>query len=214
MSNEIKFRNIQIVLFFKNEVDYNTLELANDISEKLPQLGKPNIFNLPDNVPNEIRIQTPKILFNNSNELNVSISTLNANLSTVMENTSEELQEKIKFLYDALLKQNVQIKSIGLVFDFICFDVDFDKIKEKYYKNELRNSELVNSSWYNKDGNLNIWKFLNVKEEKSNKVLNIRCDINNRGNKTDLGGFDIDNIIEQAKHISEEFKEKIEGELK
>lgn len=214
MSNEIKFKNIQIVLFFKNEVDYNTLELANDISEKLPQLGKPNIFSLPDNVPNEIRLQTPRILFNNSNELNISVSALDANLSTVMENTSEELQELIKYLYDALLKQNIQIQSIGLVFDFVCFDVDFDKIKGKYYKNELSDSELVNSSWYNKNENLNIWKFLNVKKENNNKVLDIRCDINNRGNKTALSEYDIDNIIVQAKNISEKFKEKIEGELK
>ena len=51
MNNEIKLKNVQIVLFFKNEVDYNTLKLANNISERLPQLGQPNIFNLPNDVP-------------------------------------------------------------------------------------------------------------------------------------------------------------------
>ena len=73
MNNEIKLKNVQIVLFFKYEVDYDTLKLANNISEKLPQLGQPNIFNLPNDVPNEIRIQTPRILFSNSKELNATI---------------------------------------------------------------------------------------------------------------------------------------------
>ena len=146
MNNEIKLKNVQIVLFFKNEVDYNTLKLANNISEKLPQLGQPNIFNLPNDVPNEIRIQTPRILFSNSKELNATISVLNASLNMIGENTSTELQNLIGCLYDALVSQNIQIQSIGIVIDFICFDVNFDIIKNKYYKDELVDSELVNSS--------------------------------------------------------------------
>ena len=213
MNNEIKLKNVQIVLFFKNEVDYNTLKLANNILEKLPQLGQPNIFNLPNDVPNEIRIQTPRILFSNSKELSATISILNASLNVIGENTSTELQNLIGSLYDALVSQDIQIQSIGLVIDYICFDVDFDIIKNKYYKDELVNSELVNSSWYNKNEKLNIWKFLNVQEENNKKILNIRCDINNRGNEKTLDKNDINAIILQAREISERFKETIKKEL-
>lgn len=213
MNNEIKLKNVQIVLFFKNEVNYNTLKLANNISEKLPQLGQPNIFNLPNDVPNEIRIQTPRILFSNSKELNATISVLNASLNMIGENTSTELQNLIGCLYDALVSQNIQIQSIGIVIDFICFDVKFDIIKNKYYKDELVDSELVNSSWYNKNENLNIWKFLNVQEENNKKILNIKCDINNRGNEEILNKDNINAIIDRAKEISENFKETIKGEL-
>ena len=190
-----------------------TLKLANNISEKLPQLGQPNIFKLPNDVPNEIRIQTPRILFSNSKELNATISVLNASLNMIGENTSTELQNLIGCLYDALVSQNIQIQSIGIVIDFICFDVNFDIIKNKYYKDELVDSELVNSSWYNKNENLNIWKFLNVQEENNKKILNIKCDINNRGNEEILNKDNINAIIDRAKEISENFKETIKGEL-
>ena len=213
MNNEIKLKNVQIVLFFKNEVDYNTLKLANNILEKLPQLGQPNIFNLPNDVPNEIRIQTPRILFSNSKELSATISILNASLNVIGENTSTELQNLIGCLYDAFVSQDIQIQSIGLVIDYICFDVDFDIIKNKYYKDELVNSELVNYLWYNKNEKLNIWKFLNVQEENNKKILNIRCDINNRGNEKTLDKNDINAIILQAREISERFKETIKKEL-
>ncbi len=213
MNNEIKLKNIQIVLFFKNEIDYNALELANNISKKLPQLGQPNIFNLPNDIPNEIRVQTPKILFSNAKELNATISILNASLNIIGESTSTEIKNFIDLLYDALISQNIQIKSIGLVSEYVCFDVDFDVIKNKYYKDELVNSELVNSSWFNKEENLNVWKLLNVQEENNKKILNITCDINNRGNEETIDKENINEIIERAKNISENFKEKIKEEL-
>lgn len=213
MNNEIKLKNIRIVLFFKNEIDYNTLKLASDISEKLPQLGQPNIFNLPNDIPNEIRVKTPKILFSNEKELNATISILNASLNIIGESTSTELKSLIDCLYDALTSQNIQIKSVGIVSEYICFDINFEIIKSKYYNGELCNSELVNSSWYNKENNLNIWKFLNVHEENNKKILNIKCDINNRGNEEKLDKTDINFIIDKAKDISQEFKEKLKGEL-
>lgn len=213
MNNEIKLRNVQIVLFFKNEIEYNALELANDIFKKLPQLGQPNIFNIPNDIPNEIRIQTPKILFSNAKEMKATITILNANLNIIGESTSSEIKNCIDILYDSLKSQNIYIKSIGLVSDYICFDINFDIIKEKYYKDELNTSEIVNSSWYNKIGELNIWKSLNVKVENNKKVLNLVCDVNNRGNEEILDKEKVDTIIDKAKEYSEKFKEKIKNEL-
>lgn len=213
MNNEIKLRNVQIVLFFKNETEYSSLKLANDISEKLPQLGQPNILNLPNDIPNDIRIQTPKILYSNSKELNLSVTVMNASINMIGENTTVEVKTCVDLLYAALESQGIQIKSIGLVSDYICYDVNFDTIKAKYYNDELSTSELVNSSWFNRENNLNIWKFLNVQIENSKKVLNLICDINNRGNEEIIRREEIDKIIEDAKNISNMYKEKIKSEL-
>lgn len=213
MNSEIKLRNVQIILFFKNEIDYNSVKLANDISTKLPQLGQPNILNLPNNIPNEIRIQTPKILYNNSKELNLSVTVLNASINMIGENTAEELKTYVNLLYEILETYGIQIKSVGLVSDYICYDADFEKIKAKYYNDELSTSELVNSSWFNKSEDLNIWKFLNVQDENDKKVLNLICDINNRGNEDAIGVECIDRIIEKAKNISNQYKDKIKNEL-
>ena len=213
MNNEIKLRNIQIVLFFKNEVEYNSLKLASDISEKLPQLGQPNILNLPNDIPNDIRIQTPKVLYGNSKELNLSVTVTNASINMNGENTTAEVKTCVDLLYGALENQGIQIKSIGLVSDYICYDVNFDVIKAKYYNDELSTSELVNSSWFNRVNNLNIWKFLNVQNENDKKVLNLICDINNRGNEEVISIDKIDEIIENAKEISNDYKEKIIKEL-
>lgn len=213
MNNEIKLRSVQIVLFFKNEIDFNSVKLADDISTKIPQLGQPNIFSLPDNIPSEIRIQQPKIIYSNSKELNLSVTVLNASINIIGDNTAEELKLCVNLLYEALVLHEIQIKSIGLVSDYVCSDVDFEKIKTKYYNDELAVSELVNSSWFSKIEGLNIWKFLNVQDENDKKELNLICDINNRGNEDVIDIEYIDWIIEKSKEISETYRNKIKNEL-
>lgn len=213
MNNDIKLRSVQVVMFFKNEVQYNSLELANGIFKKLPQLGQPNIFNLPKEVPNEIRLQTPRIIFNNANGFNLTISVLNITLNIIGENSVQEIKNYMNIIFGELAMHDIKIGAIGCVFDYINFDTDFEKIQNKYYKDELVTSSLVNSSWYNKENSLNIWKFLNVTEENSKKILNIKVDINNRGNVDAMTTESISQLIEKAFTKAEEFKEKIKSEL-
>ena len=213
MNSEIKLRNIQIVLFFKNEIEYNSLKLANSIYEKMPQIGQPNILNLPNNIPNEIRMQTPKIIFNTSKEINIALTVLSATINMIGDNTEVDVKSYVNELIIALNSQGIQIMSIGLVSDYICYDANFNALKEKYYNDELRMSELVNSSWFTKQNNLNIWKFMNVKKENSKMVLNFVCDVNNRGNEDIIETNKIDSIIEEAIKISKEYRDKIENEI-
>ena len=103
----------------------------------------------------------------------------------------------------------VQIKSIGVVSEYNCFDVNFELIKNHYYKEEMLEGETANSAWYTKKDNLNIWKTLNVDEENDKKTLTIVCDVNNRDNDTIINKEKVFEIINKSKSISINFKEKI-----
>lgn len=212
--DKIKLKNIQVVLFFKNEIEYNSLKLANTVSERMLQLGQPNIFNLPQDIPNEIRTQAPRIIFNNAKEINVTISASTLNLNMIGQNTIEEVVSNTSSLYEALKEQNIQIKAIGFVCDYIIYNVDFEKIKHIYYKDELESSELVNASWFNKENELNVWKMLNVTDDVNKKVLNIRIDVNNRNNSDSIiEKENISTIIRTAFEKAMEFKTKISSKI-
>lgn len=212
--DKIKLKNIQVVLFFKNEIEYNSLKLANTVSERMLQLGQPNIFNLPQDIPNEIRTQAPRIIFNNTKEINVTISASTLNLNMIGQNTIEEVVSNTSSLYEALKEQNIQIKAIGFVCDYIIYNVDFEKIKHIYYKDEIESSELVNASWFNKENELNVWKMLNVTDDVNKKVLNIRIDVNNRNNSDSIMEKEnISTIIRTAFEKAMEFKTKISSKI-
>ena len=209
MEKKLKLNNIHIVLFFRNIVEYNSLELANRILSKLPQLGQPNIFNLPNDVPNEIRMQAPRIMFNNLKNININLTIANLELNISVLETLEELKNIIEVLYDALEEQGILIQAVGNVYDYINFDCNFESIKSIFYKDELLESDLANSSWYKKENNLNIWKILNVEEKNDKKILNVRVDINNKGNLTNMTKEELNKILELSSEKANTFKEEL-----
>lgn len=209
MEEKLKLRNVQVVLFFRNEIAYNSLELANNIIKEIPQIGQPNIFNLPSNVPNEIRMQAPRIVFNNINGLNITITALSLNINMIMQLSNEEISNNVSRLYNALTEQGIQIQSLGMVCDYLDSSIDFNKIKSIFYKDEILTSDLVNCSWYKKENDLNIWKVLNMTENNEQKTLNLRIDINNRNNKDIMSKESIHYMIEKCYTKTEEFKTEI-----
>ena len=206
---ELKLKNISTVLFFKNMIDYNSLELANKIVEKLPQLGQPNIFNLPKDIPNEIRLQAPKLVFNSSRDLSLNLTTTNAELNINSIEDVQTVKNIVELLNDAINNQGIQIQSVGIVYDYIDFDCNFDKIKNTFYKDELLESDLANSSWYKKEDNLNIWKMFNVEEKNDKKIMNIRVDINNKGNNEYMNSQDIASIVDLSFEKATTFKNEL-----
>lgn len=209
MEEKLKLNNMHIVLFFRNIVEYNSLELANRIFCKLPKLGQPNIFNLPNDVPNEIRMQAPRIMFNNSKNININLTITNLELNITALESFDELKNLIGLLYDSLNEQGIQIQATGSVHDYINFDCNFEKIKSTFYKDELLESDLANSSWYKKENNLNIWKVLNVEEKNDKKNLSVRVDINNKGNLNNMTKEDVNAILEKSSKIANDFKNEL-----
>ena len=209
MEEKLKLNNIHIVLFFRNIVEYNSLELANRILCKIPQLGQPNIFNLPNDIPNEIRMQAPRIMFSNSKNINININITNLELNITTLESFEELKSLIDLLYDSLEEQGIQIQATGSVRDYINFDCNFEKIKEIFYKDELLESDLANSSWYKKEKDLNIWKVLNIEEKNDKKSLSVRVDINNKGNLNNMIKEEVNTMLEKSSKIANDFKNEL-----
>lgn len=213
MEEKLKLKNVHIVLFFRNTIEYNSLQVANKILSKLPQLGQPNIFNLPKEIPNEIRKQAPTIIFNNNKEvsLNMTIVSLELNVSTI--ESMNESRDLVLLLYDVLLEEGIQIQSIGIVHDYVCFDFNFEKIKTIFYKDEILQSDLVNCSWYKKEDGLNIWKVINVEEKNYKKVLNARIDINNKGNQTEMNKEDLNSALQLSYERAVKFKDELSRKI-
>ncbi len=213
MEEKLKLKNVHTVLFFRNTIEYNSLQVANKILSKLPQLGQPNIFNLPKEIPNEIRKQAPTIIFNNNKEvsLNMTIVSLELNVSTI--ESMNESRDLVLLLYDVLLEEGIQIQSIGIVHDYVCFDFNFEKIKTIFYKDEILQSDLVNCSWYKKEDGLNIWKVINVEEKNYKKVLNARIDINNKGNQTEMNKEDLNSALQLSYERAVKFKDELSRKI-
>lgn len=209
MEEKLKLKNVQVVLFFRNEVEYNSLELANNIVKGIPQIGQPNIFNLPKDVPNEIRMQAPRIVFNNMNGLNINITALSLNINMMSQLSNEEIKNNVSKLYDALIEQGIQVQSLGMVCDYFDSSIDFENIKQTFYKDEILTSDLVNCSWYKKEEELNIWKVLNMSEENSHKELNLRIDINNRNNKNTMSKNAVEDMVKKCYEKIVKFKKEI-----
>lgn len=208
MDEELRLKNVHIVLFFKNVIEYNSLKLANTIFEKMPDLGQPNIINLPNDVPNEIRMQAPRIMFNNSKDINLTISMTNIELNSVTIEDDGVIKNTLRLISEALTQEGIQIQAMGNVFDFSKFDFDFSKLKEVFYKDELSTCDLINSSWYKKE-DYNIWKTINIEDKNDKKILNVRIDINNKGNENLMSSDDIIAMLESSISKAETFKQEL-----
>ena len=210
---ELKQRSICVVLFFTNMIDYNSLELANKIIAKLPQLGQPNIFNLPKDIPNEIRLQAPKLVFNSSRDISLNLTITNAELYINSIEDMGNVKNIVELLNSAITEQGIQIQSIGMVYDYVDYDCNFEKIKEVFYKDELLESDIANSSWYKKEDNLNIWKIINVEEKNGKKVLSVRVDINNKGNNENMNIENISYMVDISLQKAKSFKDELIGKI-
>lgn len=211
MKKEIVPINTQIVLFFKTTMEYNTIKLANSINEKLPELGQPNIFSIPNDVPTEIKIQAPRILFNSTRDINITITT--TKLDIFFNNNVIDKENFIKNIYESLLENNLTIQAIGIVYNYISNNIKIEKLQNYFNDKEIKESDLLNFSWHKKSESLNIWK--NIETQENGEILNLRytIDINNLGNNNDMLIDEIIGIIKKSVTITNEAVEKISEEL-
>lgn len=213
MEEKLQSKNVQIVLFFGKVLECNSVKLANSLIENLPEIGQPNIFNIPEEAPNEIKMQMPKIIFGNAKDINVTVTNVNINISIDNDNI-EIIKNKINKIYEALNENSITIQAIGVVSQYTYYDINFEKIKDTYYKqDELKQSDLFNMSWYKKEDNINTWKTLRIEEKDDLKNLTLNTDINNIGiNQTINIEYIIEFLDEQYKKVSN-FKESLEKKI-
>jgi NAD-dependent DNA ligase len=210
MKKEVVIMNTQIVLFFEKIVEYNTIKLANSINEKIPEIGQPNIFSIPDNIPNEIRIQTPRIVFNNIGNINITITSSRID---IVSNNINDINRYLKRLYEALNENGLEIQSVGLVNTFISNDIKMEKIQKYFFNEEIQKSDLINVSWYKKLDNINIWKHIETQDNNAVKDLIYTIDINNLGNKQIMSIEEIISMLEKSSNITKDAVNKISEEL-
>lgn len=208
MKKEIIPINTQIVLFFEKIIEFNTIKLANSINERLPEIGQPNIFNIPNDVPNEIRLQAPKIIFNNTRGINITIT---ATKMDIIYNNSITID--IRKIYEALAENEINIQAIGVVNTYISNNIQIEKIQNYFSEEEIKQSDLINFSWHTKNENMNIWK--RIETQSNNEITNLTyiIDINNLGNTKVMTIDEIIQILEKSVNIVKQSVEKISNEL-
>lgn len=210
MEKEVIVRNTQVVLFFDKTIEYNTIKLANSINEKLPKLGQPNIFNIPNDVPTEIRMQAPRIIFNSARDINITITTSKLDM---FFNSASNKEVYVKGIYDALLENGLNIQAIGVVNTYISNDIKIEKLKGYFNDEEIKQGDLINFSWYKKSENFNIWK--NIETQNNNEIIDLiyTIDINNLGNNKVMSVDEIIEVLEKSINIAKQAAEKISKEL-
>ena len=213
MEEKIQARNVKIVLFFSKILENSSVKLANSIMDKISELGEPSIFNIPEEAPNEIKMQMPKIIFDNSKDINVIVTNVNINITINIDNV-ELIKDKVKQIYDALIENSIKIQAIGIVNQYLYYDINFEKVKEIYYKDdEVKNSDLLNMSWYKKENDINIWKTINIEEKDNIKNMILNMDINNLGNEKDITIKNIEDFINMQYKITSGFVKDLEEKI-
>ena len=114
MEEKIQARNVKIVLFFSKILENSSVKLANSIMDKISELGEPSIFNIPEEAPNEIKMQMPKIIFDNSKDINVIVTNVNINITINIDNV-ELIKDKVKQIYDALIENSIKISKMKFI---------------------------------------------------------------------------------------------------
>lgn len=211
MGEKLQSKNVKIVLFFVKSLEFNSVKLASTLMDKIPELGQPNIINVPDQIPVEIRMQTPKISFNFSKDMSLTVTDVNMTI-LINKDDAEFIKNNINLIYEALKENNIDVQAIGVVSQYLYCNIDFNKIKTLYYKeDELQQSDLINMSWYKKENNMNIWKTFKVDEKDTLKNLTIAIDVNNKGTNELMNQNEIDNFLNEQYKKTNTFKQKLEG---
>ncbi len=213
MEEKLQAKNVRIVLFFSHLLECTSVKLANSLIDELPELGQPNIFNIPAEAPNEVKMQMPKIIFNNAKQINITVTNVSIDISIDNDNI-EIIKNNINKIYKALSDNNVHIQAIGVVSRYLYFDINFEKIKEIYYKDEeLMESDLINLSWYKKKDTINIWKTLKTEDKDNVKNLTLSIDINNKGINRIIDIGYINEFLDNQNIEVNSFKENLEKKI-
>lgn len=146
----------EIVLFFKEEAKYSSIDVAKEIMSRYELLGEPVI--IPDNGDAKL----PTIIFNKSADMQIQVSRVSINV-VVNHTYFEEISSIIFDMVDIFETFNLNFYRIGYISSIFLSPKYITKVKERFLNLEnLEGIEDFNFSWYhgieNKNGKINCWE--------------------------------------------------------
>lgn len=146
----------EIVLFFKEEAKYSSIDVAKEIMSRYELLGEPVI--IPDNGDAKL----PTIIFNKSADMQIQVSRVSINV-VVNHTYFEEISSIIFDMVDIFETFNLSFYRIGYISSIFLSPKYITKVKERFLNLEnLEGIEDFNFSWYHgiesKSGKINCWE--------------------------------------------------------
>ena len=195
----------EIVLFFKDDVTFKTVDVAKEILNRYPELGSPIIIPESDNK------KLPVILFNENPDLQMQVSLHTFNI--VMNHSYFDKVTSIVFdIVDAFSEFNIEFVRIGYIASVFLSPKYIARAKKKYLNsNILEEITDFNFSWYKRlecsFGNINCWERI-ITDDKSFKDLLCQFDFNTIA--TDVISLAMKNIKEFFKLTNEYIEDRID----
>lgn len=146
----------EIVLFFKKNTNYNTMEVAKEIVNRYKELGDPIIIPEMDNKNN------PLIIFNANKDFQIETNYLSVTI-VVHHQYYDKLPTIVFDIIDTFEEFKCSFYRIGYLSNIFLSPKYVEKSKKRFLKlDHLQNIEDYNLSWYKKltlkNGYINVWE--------------------------------------------------------
>lgn len=194
----------EIVLFFKEEARYSSLDVAKEIMNRYELLGEPVI--IPDNGDAKL----PTIIFNKSADMQVQVSRISVNV-VVNYTYFNELSSIVFDMVDLFEAFNLNFYRIGYISSVFLSPKYVSKVKERFFNiDNLEGMEDFNFSWYHaiedKNGKINCWERI-ITDRVNFSDLLMQYDFNSPA--TEEVDFDMKYIKEFIKSTNEYIDERV-----
>lgn len=185
----------EVVLFFNKEVNFESFDVAKEITKRFPQIGDAIIL------PNSKNLRQPVILFSSSEVIKIQISKISVNI-LVNHTLFDELTSGVFDLIDLFEGFDCSFNRIGYIASFLISPRDKEILENKYLKMEkLKDVTDYSMSFYHeiktKENNLNAWERITYDSANLKDVL-YQFDINSKEN---------DQITFDMKYLKRFFKD-------
>lgn len=171
----------EIVLFFKDDVNFSLVDASHEILSRYKELLEPILF------PDDGKTRAPLILFNKNPEFQIQISRVSVNF-VINHTYFKKLETLIFDMVDIFEELKCSFYRIGYISSIFLSPVYVERAKKRFFKTEeLDGVSEFNLSWYrklnNKYSDVNCWERF-ITDSKSFKDLLIQYDFNTNVNDT------------------------------
>lgn len=188
---------IQLVLFFKENVDFKAFGLTGSLYNNLKEKSttEPQTIPASEGMPDDF----PRCIWNDSN-FNLTFTKVRLDFSFNLlpdEDWNEKLSELKKYIIDSIYDQKIVIDRVGCVAEMSIEGNLHEKLNHVVTIGNFNNASECNISWLERQEYYNIWNYYNIIDnEMENKIV---FDINSLPDyKLSNQGITVDQAIEQV----------------